>query len=97
MLYRRVWAYFSVTLLAYSQTVLQTSGISKEEALAIFQGIDQDKSNSISYTEFLAASLNRRLWLSRERIRDAFQRLDVEGTGYITRDNLKVSTIVRLV
>jgi calcium-dependent protein kinase len=77
--------------------VLQTSGISKEEALAIFQGIDQDKSNSISYTEFLAASLNRRLWLSRERIRDAFQRLDVEGTGYITRDNLKVSTIVRLV
>ncbi|RYI24808.1 MAG: hypothetical protein EON48_07310 [Acetobacteraceae bacterium] len=57
--------------------------------MRIFEGIDYDRSNSISYTEFLAASLSRRLWLSRERMRDAFQRLDVDGKGFITKDNLK--------
>jgi Ca2+-binding EF-hand superfamily protein len=61
----------------------------QEEAIRIFEGIDQDRTNNISYTEFLAASLSRRLWLSRERIKDAFQRLDVDNKGYITQDNLK--------
>lgn len=69
--------------------VLQQAGMSRDEATTIFRHIDQDASNSISYTEFLAATLSRRLWLSRERIRDAFSRLDVDGTGYITRENLK--------
>ena len=57
--------------------------------MRIFAGIDQDNTNAISYTEFLAASLSRRLWLSRERMKDAFCRLDVDNKGYITRDNLK--------
>ena len=69
--------------------MLHSSGVSRDEATKIFNGIDQDHTDHISYTEFLAASINRRLWLSRERIRDAFSRLDVDGTGYITRDNLK--------
>ena len=69
--------------------VLQKAGTSREEAASIFNTIDQDHTNHISYTEFLAATISRRLWLSRERIKDAFQRLDVEGTGFITRDNLK--------
>lgn len=62
---------------------------SQDEALRVFEGIDQDRTNTISYTEFLAASLSRRLWLGRERIRDAFQRMDVEGKGYITQEDLK--------
>jgi Ca2+-binding EF-hand superfamily protein len=69
--------------------VVVSSGMTKEEALRVFEGIDQDRTNTISYTEFLAASLSRRLWLTRERIRDAFQRLDVDGTGYITAENLR--------
>jgi calcium-dependent protein kinase len=77
-----------VSLSAFLQ-VLQQAGISKEEATTIFNSIDTEHTNHISYTEFLAATIGRRLWLSRERIKDAFARLDVEGTGYITRENLK--------
>jgi calcium-dependent protein kinase len=77
-----------VSLSAFLQ-VLQQAGISKEEAITIFNSIDTEHTNHISYTEFLAATIGRRLWLSRERIKDAFARLDVEGTGYITRENLK--------
>lgn len=69
--------------------VLQKAGTSREEAASIFNTIDQERTNHISYTEFLAATISRRLWLSRERIKDAFQRLDVDGTGFITRENLK--------
>ena len=72
--------------------VLQKSGSTREEAASIFQVVDQDNKHRISYTEFLAATISRRLWLSRERIMDAFQRLDVEGTGFITRENLKVGS-----
>ena len=68
---------------------LITSGVNKVEAKRIFDGIDTAHTTHISYTEFLAASLSRRLWHSRERIRDAFQRLDVDGTGFITQANLK--------
>jgi len=31
----------------------------QDEAVTIFNGIDRDHHNSISYTEFLAASLSR--------------------------------------
>lgn len=70
--------------------VLTRSGATRDEAVAIFRSIDQAHNESISYTEFLAASLGRRLLLTRDRIRDAFQRMDVDGTGFITRQNLKV-------
>lgn len=78
----------SVTLGEFTQ-VLKEAGIGREEASAIFQSIAPARSTTISYSEFLAATLNKRA-LRDATIRAAFSRLDVDGSGVITRDNLHV-------
>jgi calcium-dependent protein kinase len=77
-----------VTLREFAK-VMQQAGMAKDEATSVFRQIDQDHSGSISYTEFLAATLPKRFWLSRERVHDAFSRLDVDNTAYITPGNLR--------
>jgi Ca2+-binding EF-hand superfamily protein len=70
--------------------VLHTAGMERAEAERVFAKIDTDASQAISYTEFLAATLPRRFWLSRSRVRDAFSRLAVDASGFITPDKLKI-------
>jgi calcium-dependent protein kinase len=80
--------------------VMQSSGMSIEEAEQIFSSMAHASSGQlglftvpndalISYTEFLAATLPKRFWLQRDRVRDAFSRLDLDNDNFITPDNLK--------
>lgn len=41
------------------------------------------------YTEFIAAALNAHGHIEEERIAEAFDRLDSDDSGYISRENLK--------
>ena len=41
------------------------------------------------YTEFLAATLEAHGHIEEERIADAFDRLDSDDSGYISKENLK--------
>lgn len=41
------------------------------------------------YTEFLAATLEAKGDIEEERIAEAFDRLDSDDTGYISRENLE--------
>lgn len=43
----------------------------------------------VSYSEFLAAALSQRFHQDEKRIRDAFERLDVDKSGYVTQENLR--------
>jgi Ca2+-binding EF-hand superfamily protein len=57
----------------------------QDEAVRIFQSIDQGHTNSISYTEFLAASISRRrVLLTKSHLRDAFDRMDIDGVCFLT-------------
>ena len=42
----------------------------------------------VQYTEFLAASLEANSMIEEERIAEAFDRLDNDNTGYISKANL---------
>jgi calcium-dependent protein kinase len=50
---------------------------------------DVDHSGQIQYTEFLAATLEARGYLEEERIAEAFQSIDRDGSGFIDKDELK--------
>lgn len=63
--------------------------ISDEEALRIFKRMDQTGDSEIHYSEFLASTLQARVVLDESWIRQAFQRFDVDNTGYISLSNLK--------
>jgi hypothetical protein len=42
-----------------------------------------------NYTEFLAATLEAHGHIEEERIADAFDRLDCDGSGYVSKEDLK--------
>lgn len=55
----------------------------------LFKGIDLDDSGDVHYVEFLAAVLESQGMITQERLADAFDRLDSDGKGYISKDDLK--------
>jgi calcium-dependent protein kinase len=69
--------------------VLEANGVSSDEADKIFEGMDLDGSDELSYTEFLAAALSSKIYRDENRLREAFRRLDVDGSGSITAENLQ--------
>lgn len=69
--------------------VLLEYGISNQETAEIFAGLDVDRTGKISYTEFLAASMETMGLLQEEQLLEAFDRLDADDTGFISAENLK--------
>jgi calcium-dependent protein kinase len=51
--------------------------------------IDSDASGVIEYTEFLAAAMERRMYIRRDVCWDAFQVLDINSDGVITKEELQ--------
>jgi calcium-dependent protein kinase len=68
---------------------LSDSGTSKAEIDELFTAIDRDGGGTISYSEFVAATVSRQNYLTEERLRAAFDRLDVDKTGDISLTDLK--------
>ena len=50
----------------------------------VFASMDTDKSGSINYTEFLAATINKKVYLKNERLYEAFKNFDKDGSGKIS-------------
>jgi len=65
----------------------------EEEAEAevnrIMEMVDLDKSGFIDYTEFIAATLDKKKLISKERLEQAFNMFDKDGNGSISADELK--------
>lgn len=55
----------------------------------IFKSLDLNRTNVINYTEFLAACLEAQGELEEYRIAEAFDLMDADDSGYISRDNLR--------
>merc|ERR1712224_1065392 len=51
--------------------------------------IDTDGSGKIDYTEFLAATMERSVYMKEEKLHAAFSLLDLDGNGRISKDELK--------
>lgn len=70
--------------------VLETNfSVDSHEAEVLFQRIDADNDHEIAYSEFLAATLQSRVGLHEDIIRNTFHRFDVDESGVITPDNLR--------
>ncbi|CAM9178675.1 unnamed protein product [Scytosiphon promiscuus] len=71
------------------RTVLCEHGVDVAEVDRVFGAVDMDSSGRLHYMEFLAATIEARGYIEEESLKDAFERLDVDSTGFISRDNLK--------
>lgn len=54
----------------------------------VIRSIDTDKSGEIDYTEFIAATMEKNLYLKEERLNAAFRLFDKDGDGKITAQEL---------
>ena len=65
-------------------TILQ-----KDEIDEIFKSIDSNNTGKIDYTEFLAASIDQKLYLREERLMEVFQMIDKNNSGKISKKEIK--------
>jgi calcium-dependent protein kinase len=70
--------------------VLKSHGImDDEECQRIYESVDQSHSDTVTYTEYLAACIDEKQFLEDKRVIEAFHKLDLDNSGSITRENLK--------
>ena len=62
----------------------------KQEAERIFNNIDIDKNNYIEFSEWCTAAMDKRIMLSDEKLKAAFDIFDINGDGSISYDELKL-------
>lgn len=62
---------------------------SNEDMEKMFKSVDIGHDNEIYYLEFLAATLEVHGRITEERLAEAFDRIDSDDTGFISRSNLK--------
>ena len=67
---------------------LKCERINDEELCELFKLIDVDQNGKIDYTEFIAATLQKKAYLKEERLFEAFSMFDKDGCGKITKEEL---------
>ncbi|EGR31676.1 protein kinase domain protein [Ichthyophthirius multifiliis] len=60
-----------------------------EEVRRVISSIDTDGSGKIDYTEFLAATMEKSLYMKEDKLHQAFKMLDQDGNGKISKNELK--------
>lgn len=71
------------------QNMHSDKGFDEATIEKLFIGIDQDNSGQIHYNEFLAAVIESQGLITMEHLAETFDRLDSNGKGYISKDDLK--------
>lgn len=71
----------------------QASKASQEELQAIIDKVDHAHNDKINYTEFIAATLDVSSIINKDdkKLHAIFNTFDVDNTGMITRENLKMA------
>ena len=67
---------------------LKQCNYSEQQLKSIFSGIDINHTGVINYTEFLAATFTELRQVEEELIVEAFDKIDIDNTGYISKDNI---------
>ncbi|EAR94959.1 kinase domain protein (macronuclear) [Tetrahymena thermophila SB210] len=62
--------------------------MTEEQINLIFDQVDSDKSDSIDYSEFITATLERKTFNEKEYLQKAFNLFDQDGDGHITKDEI---------
>ena len=60
----------------------------EKELRNAFHSVDIDHNNKIDYTEFLAANLDKKIYLKEEKLKEAFRTFDRNDTGAIKKEDI---------
>eukprot|EP00917_Polyrhabdina_sp_WS-2016_P024564 GHVP01053126.1.p1 GENE.GHVP01053126.1~~GHVP01053126.1.p1 ORF type:complete len:532 (+),score=87.37 GHVP01053126.1:789-2384(+) len=71
------------------QEALSQTSLNQTDITRIFDCMDSSRDSEISYNDFIAAMICTKIQSNEELLRLAFQRLDIDNSGFITLQNLK--------
>lgn len=71
------------------EAALKKMNYPDETIREIFASVDVNGNQKIMFTEFIAATIEARGLIAEDRIAEAFDRLDTDDSGYISKSNLK--------
>jgi len=63
--------------------------LAEAEVDRIMSMVDTDKSGAIDYSEWIVATINKNHLLSDEKMKQAFDLFDIDGSGKISSSELK--------
>jgi serine/threonine protein kinase len=70
------------------KAALKEANYAEEDISKMFKGVDIDNNGMIEYTEFIASTIEAYGKIEEERIAEAFDQLDEDSSGRISRANL---------
>lgn len=73
---------------AFKDALSQLSNLSDESKENMFQSLDYNRNGNIMYSEFIAATLESQIQIEESNMRAAFDRIDCDNTGFISKKNL---------
>lgn len=76
-------------MLTFDEFQQGLSALSIVELRELWESVDIDRNGSIDYSEFLAATLDRTLYLQEEKLWAAFMTFDKDGSGKISAQELR--------
>lgn len=79
----------TVSLAEFRQVMMRTGQLSENEIETLFADLDLDGSGLIKYSEFLAAAVSESICMQEDKIVEAFNRLDTDHSGFISKQNLR--------
>jgi len=79
----------AITLVQLKQVLEEHVCITDMELQRIFQSLDGDCDDEVSYSDFLSAMVASSIQMNDNLIMSAFNRFDIDHTGYITVQNLR--------
>jgi calcium-dependent protein kinase len=71
------------------KAAMEKANYNEETIKEIFESIDVAGNQKIMFTEFIAATIEARGLIAEDRIAEAFDRLDSDDSGFISKENLK--------
>jgi len=79
----------TITLNELALVLIERLHITPKEAKRIFEKMDQTGDAEVHYSEFLASTLQAKIVVDDSLVREAFKKFDVDGTGFISIENLR--------
>ena len=73
---------------------VKSNGIKENEIKEIFNSLDTDKNGKIDYTEFIASCLEKKIYLNKDRLHEAFSVFDKDNDGVMTKED--IMTVLQL-
>lgn len=77
-----------LSLTELKEAVNDTDGLPLSNVEEVFMTLDTDKNGKISYTEFIAASMEKNIFLNEAKLKEAFKLFDIDNSGKISRDEI---------